>query len=206
MIWVMPANPMLRAFPASPLCGVLGLSVPPQWKRWIMNGQSMIPVCSLFLGSFPCQLAHRQVERECAIEVCPFQSWRENWLKGKEVTKNTNGSMRKLKWKFKDALRQMTLKVQPYKIYGMQQKQFSEGNSEWCRPSSKKNKKQQQQQKTQEKSQVNNLSCHLNKPEKEGTKPKLSRRKEIIEIREEIEIFKKEVRAMALWELRTGPE
>ena len=53
--------------------------------------------------------------------------------------------------------------------------------------------------KKQEKSQVNNLSCHLNKPEKEeGTKPKLSRRKEIIEIREEIEIFKKEVRAMAL--------
>ena len=46
---------------------------------------------------------------------------------------------------------------------------------------------------------MNNLSCHLNKPEKEeGTKPKLSRRKEIIEIREEIEIFKKEVRAMAL--------
>ena len=38
--------------------------------------------------------------------------------------------MRKLKWKFKDALRQMTLKVQPYKIYGMQQKPFSEGNSE----------------------------------------------------------------------------
>ena len=54
--------------------------------------------------------------------------------------------------------------------------------------------------KKQEKSQVNNLSCHLNKPEKEeGTKPKLSRRKEIIEIRDEInkiEMKKQQKRSM----------
>ena len=38
-----------------------------------------------------------------------------------------------------------------------------------------------------EKSQINNLTHHLNELEKEGqTKPKVSRRKEIIKIREEI--------------------
>ena len=39
----------------------------------------------------------------------------------------------------------------------------------------------------EEKSQINNLSCHLNELEKgEKTKTKVSRRKEIIKIREEI--------------------
>ena len=41
--------------------------------------------------------------------------------------------------------------------------------------------------KKQEKSQVNNLTLHLKQPEKEEqTKPKVSRRKEIIKIRIEI--------------------
>ena len=41
--------------------------------------------------------------------------------------------------------------------------------------------------KTQEKSQINNLTLHLKKLEKEEqTKPKVSRRKEIIKIRAEI--------------------
>ena len=41
--------------------------------------------------------------------------------------------------------------------------------------------------KKQEKSQINNLSHHLKELEKEEkTKPKVSRRKEIIKIREEI--------------------
>ena len=38
----------------------------------------------------------------------------------------------------------------------------------------------------QEKSQINNLTLHLEQLEKEQTKPKLSRRKEIIKIRAEI--------------------
>ena len=38
----------------------------------------------------------------------------------------------------------------------------------------------------QEKSQINNLTLHLKQLEKEQTKPKLSRRKEIIKIRAEI--------------------
>ena len=41
--------------------------------------------------------------------------------------------------------------------------------------------------KKQEKSQINNLTLHLKEPEKEEqTKPKLSRRKETIKIRAEI--------------------
>ena len=41
--------------------------------------------------------------------------------------------------------------------------------------------------KKQEKSQINNLTLHLKEPEKEEqTKPKVSRRKEIIKIRAEI--------------------
>ena len=41
--------------------------------------------------------------------------------------------------------------------------------------------------KKQEKSQINNLTLHLKKPEKEEQrKPKVSRRKEIIKIRAEI--------------------
>ena len=48
--------------------------------------------------------------------------------------------------------------------------------------------------KKQEKSQINNLTYHLKELVKEQRKPKVSRRKEIIKIREEInkiDIFKK---------------
>ena len=38
----------------------------------------------------------------------------------------------------------------------------------------------------EEKSQINNLTYHLNELEKEQEKPKVSRRKEIIKLREEI--------------------
>ena len=40
--------------------------------------------------------------------------------------------------------------------------------------------------KKQENSQINNLTYHLKESEKEQTKPKVSRRKEIIKIREDI--------------------
>ena len=40
--------------------------------------------------------------------------------------------------------------------------------------------------KKEETSQINNLTHHLNELEKEQTKPKVSKRKEIIKIREEI--------------------
>ena len=40
--------------------------------------------------------------------------------------------------------------------------------------------------KKEEKSQIDNLTHHLNKLEKEQTKPKVSRKKEIIKIKEEI--------------------
>ena len=40
--------------------------------------------------------------------------------------------------------------------------------------------------KKQEKSQINNLTLHLKQPEKEQRKPKVSRKKEIIKIRAEI--------------------
>ena len=40
--------------------------------------------------------------------------------------------------------------------------------------------------KREEKSQIDNLTLHLNELEKEQTKPKVGRRKEIIKIREEI--------------------
>ena len=57
----------------------------------------------------------------------------------------------------------------------MSQEQCSEGNSQEYKPSSKK-----------EKSQADNLTHHLNELEKEQTKPKISRRREIMKIREEI--------------------
>ena len=44
--------------------------------------------------------------------------------------------------------------------------------------------------KKEEKSQIDNLTHHLNELEKEQTKPKVSRRKEIIKIREEINKIK----------------
>ena len=40
--------------------------------------------------------------------------------------------------------------------------------------------------KKQEKSQINNLNYHLKELEEEKAKPKVSRRKEIIKLREEI--------------------
>ena len=68
------------------------------------------------------------------------------------------------------------MKIQ-FKSNGMPQKQCIVGNSSQYRPSSKKKKK----------SQVNNVTHHLNELEKEEqTKLKVSKRKEIIKIREEI--------------------
>ena len=43
--------------------------------------------------------------------------------------KKTNGSMMKSKRKFKNDLRQITMKPQFSKIYGTQQKKFLEGSS-----------------------------------------------------------------------------
>ena len=48
--------------------------------------------------------------------------------------------MRKSKEKFKNILRQMTMKTQPFQIYEMLQKQFIEGSSYQYRPSSEKKK------------------------------------------------------------------
>ena len=45
------------------------------------------------------------------------------------ATKKTNESTRKSKGKFKSTLKQMIMKTQPFKIYGMPQKQFLEGSS-----------------------------------------------------------------------------
>ena len=46
-------------------------------------------------------------------------TWRLN-----NMLLKTNGSMMKSKRKLKNNLRQMTMKTQPYQVYGMQQKQF----------------------------------------------------------------------------------
>ena len=43
--------------------------------------------------------------------------------------KKPNESMRKSKEKLKNSMRQMIMKTQPFKIYGMWQKQFLEGSS-----------------------------------------------------------------------------
>lgn len=81
------------------------------------------------------------------------------------------------KEEIKQYLKQMTMKTQPYTIYGIQQKQFLEGNLMMIQGFFKK----------QEKSEINNLTHHLNELEKEEQrKPKASRRKEIIKIREQI--------------------
>ena len=45
------------------------------------------------------------------------------------ATKKNNGSMRKLKGKLKSTLGQMIMKTQPFKIYGMLQKQCLVGSS-----------------------------------------------------------------------------
>ena len=72
----------------------------------------------------------------------------------------------------------MIMKTQPLKIYAMLQKQCSEGNSQQY--SNKLLKKG-------EKSQFENLIHHLNELEKkEQTKPKVSRRKESLKSKEEI--------------------
>ena len=85
--------------------------------------------------------------------------------------------MQKSRRKFKNTLKQTITKTQPLKIHGMPQKQCSEGNWKRYGPSSKK----------EERSQIDNLTLHLNELEKEEQKrPKVSRRKEIIKIREEI--------------------
>ena len=70
----------------------------------------------------------------------------------------------------------MTMKTQPFKIYGMPQKEFI-GKFIAIQAFLKK----------EEKSQINNLTYHPKELEKEEqTKPKVSIRKEIIKIREEI--------------------
>ena len=73
--------------------------------------------------------------------------------------------------------------IQKKKIYEMLQKQFLDGSSQKHRPSSK-NKKNL------------NLTYHLKsqekKKKKEQSKPKISRRKEIVRIREEI--YKREIK------------
>ena len=66
------------------------------------------------------------------------------------------------------------MKTHPLKIYGMPQKKCSEGNSQQYRPSSRKKKN------------LKSKTHHLNKLEKEQTKPKVSRWKEIIKNKEEI--------------------
>ena len=83
-----------------------------------------------------------------------------------------NGSVRKSKGNFKHTLRQMTEKTQSVKIYGMLQKLFSEGSSQQYSPSSKKKK----------------IIFYLLKAleKEEQTKKKVLKRKEIINIREEI--------------------
>ena len=69
----------------------------------------------------------------------------------------------------------MIMKTQPPKIYGMPQKQCSEGNSQQYRPSSKKKKN------------LKSTTHYVNELEKEEQeKSKVSRRKEIIKIKEEI--------------------
>ena len=45
------------------------------------------------------------------------------------ATKKTNGSVRKSRRKLKNTSRQMIMKTQPFKMYGMPQKQFFEESS-----------------------------------------------------------------------------
>ena len=53
----------------------------------------------------------------------------DNMETKKRATRKTSGLMRKSRWKLKNTSRQMIMKTQPLKIYGMPQKQCSEGNS-----------------------------------------------------------------------------
>ena len=69
------------------------------------------------------------------------------------------------------------MKIQQSKTYGTQQKQFREGSLQQYKLSLGKKKKMQ----------INNINLHLKHLEKKKeTKPKFSRRKEIIKIRSEI--------------------
>ena len=80
-----------------------------------------------------------------------------------------------IKGKLKNTSREMIMKTQPFKIYDMLQKQFLRTLiviKAFLRK--------------EEKSQINHLTNHLKELEKEQTKPKVSRKKEIIKIREEI--------------------
>ena len=78
----------------------------------------------------------------------------------------------------------MTTKTQHSKTYGMQQKAILRGKFTAIQAHLRK----------QEKAQVSNLTLHLKQLEREQTRPKVSRRKEIIKIREEInEIEKKTI-------------
>ena len=71
----------------------------------------------------------------------------------------------------------MKMKTQPYKIYGMQQ------NSSKRKVDSNIGLPQKLK-----KSQINKITCHLKDLEKELTRPKLSKRKAIIKIREGVPI------------------
>ena len=72
---------------------------------------------------------------------------------GEKTIKKINKKKPQLK---KNTLRQMIMKKQPFKIYGMPQKQCLEGSSQLYRPSSKK----------EEKSQIDNLTYNLKNLEK----------------------------------------
>ena len=67
------------------------------------------------------------------------------------ATKQTNGSMRKSKGKLKNTSRQMIMKTQSFKIYEMPQMQFLRGKIIVIQAFFKK----------EEKSQINNLTYHL---------------------------------------------
>ena len=91
------------------------------------------------------------------------------------ATKKTNGSMRKSRRKVKVTWRQMKMKTQPLKFYWMPPKQCSEESSSLHRTSFYK----------KEKSQIDNLTHRLSESEKEeSTKNQVSRRKEIIKMKE----------------------
>ena len=75
--------------------------------------------------------------------------------------------------KLENSSRQTTMKIKPYKIYRMQKKQSVLRENRYITLLNK-----------QEKSQMNNLTYHLNELEKEEqTKSKVSKRKEIIKTR-----------------------
>ena len=58
-----------------------------------------------------------------------FEKKLTTWRLNNMLLKKTNGSMRKSRRKLKNISRQMITRTQPLKIYGMLQKQCSEGNS-----------------------------------------------------------------------------